>query len=166
MDLWQQERPPCGCWSGLCHNLCNQAQLFRFDFAADGVSFEISMDGISATFDLPKLGQKDVALSLGPRRMTTRLPVADVAAPWQFDFKLDNIATNAAEWAVLDPSGGFGHDPAQIDLDLSGVMTMSVAQILAKQNAVIYAMDLNRLVLQALGALSKPHNSGLAGAFV
>ncbi|MDO8986267.1 hypothetical protein [Cypionkella sp.] len=63
------------------HNLCNQAQLFRFDFAVDGVSFEIGMDGISATFDLPKLGQKDVALSLGPWRMTTRLPVGDVAAP-------------------------------------------------------------------------------------
>ncbi|MEO5615412.1 MAG: DUF2125 domain-containing protein [Cypionkella sp.] len=125
---------------------------FRFDVAADGLSFDMGMDGIFATLDLPKLGLKHVGLSLGPLRLTTRLPVGEVRAPWQFALKLDDIATNVAGWALLDPSGGFGHDPAQFDLDLSGLMKMSVAQILAKQDAVIYAMDLNRFVLQALGA--------------
>lgn len=129
-----------------------KSSFFRFDFAVDGLRFDMGMDGITATLDLPQPGRKDVGLSLGPLRMTTRLPVGDLPAPWQFGFKLDDIATNAAGWAMLDPSGGFGHDPAQIDLALSGVMTMSVAQIIAKQDAVIYAMDLNRLVLQALGA--------------
>lgn len=92
-----------------------------FAFSKDAMSYRsnataIDLQATSAQMPLP------ISVQLAEMGATFEMPLAksDTAAPWAMGVNLSGLAIDEQLWAMFDPQGMLSHDPATVNVDLTG----------------------------------------------
>ena len=107
-----------------------------------------------------------VQIALGAVSTDLQFPLlaSEEAQPFKLAYSLDNLVLNDAIWGMIDQQGVLPHDPATLDIDLTGELNihqdlMTYAEQAEAQGMAMdtpplspVALTLNQLALSALGA--------------
>lgn len=128
----------------------------------DGQNLDLTARSQGAVLQIAsdEMPVKDASLSYGAGDLHLRLP--SLASPDPADFaltlKVSDLAPSAAIWAQLDLGAALPHDPAALEIDTRGQMTLT-RDLLAEDKApgsgfggVLNALQIPGLHLSALGA--------------
>lgn len=108
--------------SGLTNGtLTSGGSSLDFAFSKDAMSYRsnataIDLQATSAQMPLP------ISVQVAEMGATFEMPLAksDTAAPWAMGVNLSGLAIDEQLWTMFDPQGMLSHDPATVNVDLTG----------------------------------------------
>ncbi|QQA43068.1 DUF2125 domain-containing protein [Pelagovum pacificum] len=128
----------------------------------DGISFsggasdpQVSFEGSDVPFPI------DISLDEYSYGLELPLGQSDEPTPFGLNLLISNLAVNDMVWGMVDPGGALPHDPATVNLDLSGEVQLDY-DLLDPANSMelmsgalpgdILSLNLDDLTIQLVGA--------------
>ncbi|WP_102109132.1 DUF2125 domain-containing protein [Oceaniglobus roseus] len=131
-------------------DFANEGVMVNYQAASEGVTFALSGDSVP----VPEVG--GAARRVG---FTLRAPMGATPNPRDLELgvELAGLTLSDSLWSMVDPESKLSHEPATLQLDLSGKGRLLRDPSAAPETpgappAEIQSLDLNRLMLDLLGA--------------
>ncbi|MEM6825702.1 MAG: DUF2125 domain-containing protein [Pseudomonadota bacterium] len=140
------------------------ASILEVDLGDDGIRYSGTSSDVAAEFEAATLSMPPVALQIAETGGEVQMPLLATEDDKDFGIKLDFSDLTASDglWGMIDPSGALPRDPANLQLDISGVgkwaIDISDPEAIADPSTIgglpgeVSTLTLNGLLLSILGA--------------
>jgi hypothetical protein len=132
----------------------------RLAMDAAKIDYSLDTEGGSLRIAGAKIPLAEAAMTYGGFAAHMRIPVSESSkpAPFALGLTLSEVAVSEPVWALIDPTKALPHDPASLNLDAGGKITLlrslfaEPAAPQGTQGAQINTLDITNLNLKAAGA--------------
>lgn len=134
------------------------------EMSKDAISYDLSGQGVTASISGSEIPLPVVGFGLEDWAMSLLVPTSKSTEERDFSLRtrLGGLSVNDMMWMMVDPTGGLPHDPATMEVDLSGTAKLffdlfdpDTLMVMESSNGMpgeLNSLNINKLLLSVVGA--------------